>query len=165
MRKVKKVLISVMALLVVFAVVPVMAAPATKTPFAAASFVPRSVSLGKGWITEGGIQQVKGAISEGDVTGDISGSMWIASYETVNLNTGKGNNHGKFVLTVDGGTFEGSFRSVVRPLGFSCTFAGQGTGICRGLKIMGSHEGVLTVVDTTPVVIMTLEGIILSQHG
>jgi len=110
---------SVMVLLVLFVVTPVMAAPATKTLFTAeASFVPGSISTGKGWITKDGIQHVKGAISEGNITGDISGTMWLMSDETVDLNTGEGANHGKFVLTVDGGTFEGSFQSKVTPFGF-----------------------------------------------
>lgn len=162
----KKALMPVMVLLVLFAVAPVMAAPATKTLFTAeASFIPGSISTGRGWITEDGIQHVKGAISEGTVTGGMSGTFWIMSDEVVDLNTGDGANHGKFVLTINGGTFEGSFQSIVYMYTFSGTFVGHGTGVYEGQKIMGSHEGELIVVDTLPIVEMVLEGIILSPKG
>lgn len=161
----KKVLMPILALLVLFAVTPAVAAPATKTLFTAeASFIPGSISPGKGWVTKGGIQHIKGATSEGTVTGDISGTMLLVSDETMNLNTGKGTNHGRFVLTVDGGTFEGSFQSIVTLHVFSGTFIGHGTGTYEGQKIMGSHQGELTV-DAIPVVEMVLDGIILLPKG
>ncbi len=149
-----------------FVVAPTIAEPATKTPFTAeASFVPGNISLGKVWITKGNVQHVMGAESDGTVTGDISGTMWLVSYETVNLETGDGVNHGKFVLTVDEGAFEGSFRSVVTPDGFSGTFVGHSTGMYKEQKMLGSYEGELTIVDAVPVVEMVLEGIILSPKG
>ena len=168
----KKVLIPVIALLVLFAVAPVIAAPATKTPFTAeTSFIPGNISPGEVWITKDGIRHVKGAISEAPVTGDISGTMWLVSAETIDLNTGEGAVHGKFVLTVDGGTFEGSFQSVFTPLSpgqlrISGTFTGQGTGTYEGQKIMVSSEGKLILPPPLPPVVeILLEGIILSPKG
>jgi len=167
----KKVLLPVMALLVLFAVAPAIATPATKTLFTAeASFVPGNISQGEVWITQDGIRHVKGAISKAPVTGDISGTMWLVSAETIDLNTGEGSNHGRFVITVDGGTFEGSFQSAftllspgqLRILG---TFVGQGTGTCEGQKIMASCEGKLILPPPLPVVEIELKGIILSPQG
>ncbi len=159
----------VMALLMLFAVAPVMAAPATKTLFTAeARFVPGNISQGEVWITKDGIRHVKGAISEAPVTGDISGTMWLVSVETIDLNTGEGSNHGRFVTTVDGGTFEGSFQSAFTPLSpgqlrISGTFVGQGTGTYEGQKIMASSKGKLILSpQLPPVVEIVLEGIILS---
>lgn len=162
----KKLMAAIIALLVLLMATPVMAAPATKTPFrAAGSFIPGIIDTGKVWITKDGIQHVKGAISEGTVSGDISGTFRLVSYETVNLNTGDGTNHGKFTLIVNGeDTFEGSFQSTVTMNTFSGTFVGRGTGMYRGQKIMGSHEGEL-VMDTIPVVEIVLEGIRLIPKG
>ena len=110
----KKVLIPVMALLVLFAVAPVMAAPATKTPFTAeASFLFGNVSPGTEWTTDDGIYHLKGAVSSGSFTAisgpDISGTLMIGHSLVIDTNTGLGDCHGKFVLAVEGvGTFEGS---------------------------------------------------------
>ncbi|MFB0567835.1 MAG: hypothetical protein ACETVM_04560 [Candidatus Bathyarchaeia archaeon] len=165
----KKVLLPVMALLMLFAAAPVIAAPATKTLFATeARFVPGNISQGEVWITKDGIRHVKGAISEASVTGDILGTMWLVSAETIDLNTGEGSNHGTFVFTVDEGTFEGSFQSAFTPLSpgqlrISGTFVGQGTGIYEGQKIMASSEGKLTLPPPLPPVVeIVLKGIILS---
>lgn len=141
------------------------AAPATKTPFTAeASFVPGNISLGQAWVTNGSIQHVKGAESEGTVTGDLSGTSWMWSFETVNLKTGKGVNHGKFSLNLDEGTFEGRWRGKITPEGFSVKYVGHGTGTYKGQKMMGSATGEV-ILDTPPIVEMVLEGIILSPKG
>ena len=63
----KGILIPLVALLMLFAVTPVMAAPATKTPFTAeASYVFGNISPGIEW-GAGGIYHVKGAISSDGV--------------------------------------------------------------------------------------------------
>lgn len=162
--KVKTVLMPVTALLLLFVVAPVMAAPATKTPLTAeAKFISGNVSPGRMWTTGGNIVQVKGAISAGTVIGDISGGILFVSDETLDMNTGKAVNHGKFVMTVVGGTFEGSFRGMGIGSSFSGTFVGQGTGTREGQKLMGSFEGTVTYVGVIPNVEMTIEGIILSH--
>jgi hypothetical protein len=168
---VKKILIPVMALLVLFIITPVLATPATKTPFTAVlSFVP--VSPGKQWITEDGISHVKGGIFEGTVTGisgpDISGTMWMSVDETVDLNTGEGSLHGKWTITAIGGTFEGSAVGVITPTSpttsyMSGTFIGHGAGDYEGQKIKGSFEGDV-IVDVYPIE-LDMEGIILSPKG
>jgi len=163
---VKKVLIPVMALLVLFVVAPVMAAPATKTPFTATitlTFLPTENE----WITEDGIYHVKEQVAKGAVTGDVSGDMLLVRHMTLDLNTGEGSCHGKFVVTVDGGTFEGSEQSTITnyaagPDGISGTLVAHGTGMYKGLKMMGSFEGGLIGADTMQAI---LEGIILSPKG
>ncbi len=168
----KKALLPVMALSLLFAVTSVMAAPATKTQFTTeASFVPGNISIGEVWITKDGIRHVKGATSFTFVTGDISGTMWLVSSETIDLNTGEGTNHGEFVLTVNSGTFEGSFQGEFSPqspgqLAISGTFVGQGSGIYDRQMIMASSKGRLILPEPgPPVVEIVLEGTILSPKG
>jgi hypothetical protein len=151
-----------MALLVLLAVAPVMA-PATKTPVTAhVVFITGNVSPGKMWTTEDNILQVRESISTGNVTGDITGTVQFVMGQTLDMNTGLGVNHGKFVITVaGGGTYEGSFRSALVGLSFTGTFVGQGTGPLEGQKIMGSYEGQITLVDSLHLVHMNIEGVIL----
>jgi len=158
----KKVLMPVMALIVLFAIAPVMA-PATKTPFTAqATFISGNVSPGKMWTTKGNITHIKGSISSGNVTGGLSGTVLVVTDEALDLNTGMGVLHGKFVLTVVGGTFKGSFRGLVTGgIHLSGTVVAQGTGAVEGKKLMGSFEGEAILVKVT----LMLEGMILSPKG
>jgi len=154
-------------------IAPVIAAPATKTPFIAeASFVP--ISPGKQWITKDGISHVKGGISEGTITSisgpDISGAIWMSVDETVDLNTGEGSLHGKWTITAmaDSYTFEGSAAGVITSTSpttshLSGTFIGHGTGAYEGQKIMGSFESEVTM-GVYPIE-LNMEGIILSPKG
>jgi len=161
--KVKRVLIPVTVLLVLFAVAPVMAAPATKTPFTAeAHFITGNVDPGETRTTKGNIVQIRNSTSTGTVTGDISGTLLFVQDQTLDMNTGLGVNHGKFVITVVGGTYEGSFRSMFTGLSFTGTFVAQGTGTVEGQILMGSYEGQITIVDTSHHVQMTIDGVILS---
>jgi hypothetical protein len=158
----KKVLMPFMVLLVLFAVAPVMAAPATKMPYTA------DVSLvlnppGKNWTTKGGILQVRGLIAEGNFSSTelniTNANMWKKLDYTLNMNTGKGTMHGKFILTVDGaGTFEGSFRDKITDFThLAGTVVGQGAGAFAGWKTMGIWYG--DIIDGT--VENVLEAIIL----
>lgn len=161
----KKVLMPVMALMVLFAIAPVLGR-ATKTPFTAqVTFISGSVSPGKMWTTKGNITHVKGSISSGNVTGGLTGTVLLVTDEALDLNTGMGVVHGKFVLTVAGGTFKGSSRGLVTGgTHFSGTFVAQGTGAVEGKKLMGSFEG--EVIQAIPVkVTLMLEGMILSPKG
>ena len=171
----KRILIPLVVLLVLFIATPVIAAPATKTPFTAeASLVLGNISQGKQWITEDGISHVKGAISEGTLTStsgpDISGTIRMTTTESVDLNTGEGSLHGKWTITAmpDSYTFEGSAVAVMTPTSpttshISGTFIGHGTGDYDGQKIKGSFEADVTI--GIPQVEMDLEGILLSPKG
>jgi hypothetical protein len=74
-------------LLMLFAAAPVMAAPATKTLFTAkVRFAPGNIKPGEEWVTMDGIYYVKGQVSEGNVTGDILGTLLIVCHATLDLN-------------------------------------------------------------------------------
>lgn len=165
-KKMKKaVLILLVALALLFTAVPMAAAPATKTPFTAqATLIP--TSPGKIWITSDGVQQVKGAIAEGTVTGDLTGSLAIIQGATLDLNTGEGFMHGKFTITTAEGTFQGSFTGVITGYFYTSGQAvGHGTGAYEAQKIMGAFNGYQTMIDDVPTTILALEGLILSPHG
>ena len=162
----RKVLLPVMVLLVLFAVAPVLAAPAVKMPYTA------NVSLvitdpGESWTTRGDILQVRGLIAIGTFNsadlGIVDATMWKTLDYTLNTNTGKGTMHGKFVLTVDGaGTFEGSFRDkITDSTHLAGTVVGQGTGAFAGWKTMGIWYG--DIIDGT--VENVLEAIILMPQA
>ena len=162
--KVKRILIPLIALLVLFAVAPVMAAPATKTPFTThVTFITGNVSPREMWTTQGNILQIKESTSAGNVSGDISGTVLLTMDETLDLNTGLGVNHGKFVITLTGGTYEGSSRSMFTDLSFSGTFIAHGSGSVERQVLMGSFEGVITIVDSLHLVNVVFEGVILSS--
>jgi len=162
----KKVLMPAMALLVLVIVAPVMAAPAAKIPYTADVRL-EITSQGEGWTTEGGILHVKGLIAEGSFDsaglGIFDATMWKKLDYTLNMITGEGTMHGKFVLTVDGmGTFEGSFRDKITDFThLSGTVVGQGTGGFAGWKTMGTWYG--DIIDGT--IENVLEAIILSPKG
>ena len=171
----KKALIPVMALLVLFVVTPVMAAPAAKIPFTSeVSLGFGSVSFGKEWTTEDGIYHFKGAISEGtadihSILGDMSGTMIMVHDLALDMNTGHGQCHGKFVLTVDGmGTFEGSehgTHTITNGHYIAGGLVAKGTGMFEGLNMMASYEGEIFTVDTQQIVVAEMEGILLSPTG
>jgi len=168
----KKVLIPVIALLVLFAVTPVMAAPATKIPFTAeASLGFGNVSLGKEWTTDDGIYHFKGAVSTGDISihsvlGDMIGTMMMVHDLALDLNTGLGDCHGKFVITVVGvGTFEGSehgAHTITDQHHIAGMLLAHGTDGFAGLKMTASYEGEIITVDTQQVVVAEIEGMLLS---
>lgn len=173
----KTILMFTVALLVLFAVTPVMAAPATKTPFTAeASLVFGNISPGIEWQTADGIYHIKGAISSGIVTSisgpDISGTVRAVTSLAINTTSGLGECHNKVVLTVEGvGTFEGSRNAthMIIPIPdppyvkdvFSGSFVLHGTGEFKGLKMIGSDEG----EEIGGFMEMALEGIIVSPKG
>jgi hypothetical protein len=162
----KKVLIPVMVLLVLFAVAPVMAAPAAKIPYTA-NVKLDIISIDKVWTTKRGIQQVRGLIAEGFFNstelGIVNANMWKKLDYTLNTITGKGTMHGKFVLTVGvAGTIEGSFRDkITDSTHLAGTVVGQGTGAFAGWKTMGIWYG--DIIDGT--VENVLEAIILMPKG
>jgi hypothetical protein len=163
----KKILLPIMALLVLFAVAPVMAPPAAKTTYTADVDLD-ILSLDEEWTTEGGILHVKGVIAEGPFDSEDLGieeaTMEKKFDYTVNTNTGKGTLHGKFVLTVGTiGTLEGSFRGKITDgTHLSGTVVGHGTEGFEGVKTMGLWEG--DIVGGT-LIENELEAILLSPKG
>lgn len=161
----KAVSILLVSLAVFFVSTPLVAAPATKTPFEG-EMTTVLVYPGKVWITADGIEQVKGAVAEGSITGDISGSVTVTEDETLDLNTGLGYVHGKVVITTADGTFEGSFVALITGYYYvQGKGVGQGTGAYEGQKMMAWFEGHSEMVDGVPTTTSTVEGIILSPHS
>ena len=147
----KKVMIPVIALLVLFAVTPVMAEPATKISFTGSASVGfGNVSPGKEWITNDGVYHVKGAVSQGEaevhsVLGTMAGIIIMVHDLALDLNSGLGDCHGKVVIAIPGvGTFEGSEHGshMVTDRHFiSGDLVARGTGGFDGLMMKGSYEG------------------------
>ncbi len=161
----KAVLVLFVSLVLFFVSTPLVAAPAVKTPLTA-EMTTMLVDPGKVWITADNIQQVKGAMAEGSITGDISGSIAITEDETLDLNTGEGCAHGRVVLTTADGTFEGHFVAVITDYYYVQGKAvGKGTGVYEGQKMMAWFEGHTEMVDSVPTTFSDVEGIILSPHG
>ena len=160
----KKVLMPLMVLLVLFAVAPVMAAPATKTAYTA-DVILTIIDPGETWTTEGGILHVKGLIAQGSFDsadlGIVDATMWKKLDYSLNTITGKGTMHGKFVLTVNGGTIEGSFRDkITDSTHLAGTVVGQGTGGFAGWKTMGTWYGDI-IVDGPTTIVNVLDAILL----
>ncbi len=172
----KIILMFTVALLVLFVVPPVMAAPATKIPFTAEAGIGfGNVSPGTEWITADGIYHFKEAISTGNVSihlgsMDMVGTMRMVHSLALDLNTGLGDCHGKFVITVFGvvGTFEGSehgTHTVTDQHHISGGMVAHGTGVFDGFKMMASYEGEIVTIDTRQVVLADMEGILLLPKG
>jgi hypothetical protein len=166
MKMKKKILMPVIALLALFVVAPVTAAPAAKIPYTADVSL-EITSQGEYWTTEGGLLHVRGLIAEGLFNsadlGIVDATMWKKLDYTLNTVTGEGTMHGKFVLTVgEAGTFEGSFRDRITDFThLSGTVVGQGTGAFAGWKTMGIWYG--DIIDGT--IENVLEAMILSPKG
>lgn len=119
--------------LLVFSMITTAMASAIEFPVSG-SFTGSPIAPGESWITEDGILHVKGAEGWGPTIGDLPGEMWFTLNVAIDLNTGFGAMHGKWVSTDDHGTFEGTWRTenwgVVY---FEGTAVGQGTGGYEGM--------------------------------
>ncbi len=146
------------------------AAPKDKPPRAEKTTFTSRIILGAGvasqgeqMITETGILYVKDAISTGYIEADpdspISGSIWTVLSGSIDLNTMLGSFNGKWIITNEEGTFEGSVVGIVEVAIVSGKFVGHGTGDFEGQKIRGSFEGTVNnyIVD------LTLQGILTSK--
>lgn len=128
----KVVLMPLMALVVLLMITPVMA-PATKTP-ASGSLTASGTAPGEARITKDGILHIKDAEGAGPVVGDLPGYMVFTFSAAVDLSTGLGSAHGKWVFSDDYGTFEGAWRVDVTGVVFIDGSAiGQGTGAYEGM--------------------------------
>ena len=161
----RKILIPVMALLVLFVVAPVTTAPATKTPYTANVRL-QITDPGKAWTTKGDILHVKGLIAEGlfnsSELGIVNAAMWKKLDFTLDTITGNGTMHGRFVLAVEAGTLEGSFRDkITDSTHLAGTVVGQGTGAFEGVKTIGTWEGDIMGTE----IVNVLDAILLSPRG
>ena len=103
------------------------------------------VYLGDQEIDDAGILHVKDAISTGKISSQGSP---ISGFEiktrlsgALDLNTYLGSYHGKWIITGQGGTFEGTINGKVAVTVISGNFVGQGTGDFEGQKMKGTFEG------------------------
>ncbi len=102
----------------------------------------------------------------------MSGTMTMIHDLALGLNTGLGECHGKFVITivVDTivvGTFEGSehgTHTITDHHHISGKLVAKGTGMFDGMKMMGSYEGEIITVDMQQVAVAEIVGILLSPH-
>lgn len=135
----KAVLASTMALLVVSLITQVMASTATVFEVVG-SYTGSATVPGEVWVTEDGILHVKGGEGFGPVSGDLPGEMWFSLSGAIDLNTGFGSMHGKWVFTDDHGTFEGSYRAE----NYGVVYYDDGSA---GGKGTGGYEGMVYRVD------------------
>jgi hypothetical protein len=167
----KKVLIPVMALLVLFAVTPVMA-PATKTPVSGSFLGSADPDVpGRVWTSEEGILQIRGAEGAGVTTGDIPGIMTFTLNAAIDMSTGEGRAWGTYVSTDDyGNTFEGIWLvSVTGYVNIEGIGVGHGTGAYEGMLFKSSFWGVNLYLGGLPPEVpngvwFDFVGIILSPH-
>jgi hypothetical protein len=95
------------------------------------------------------------------------GIMRMVHDLALDLNTGLGHCHGKFVITILGvdGAFEGSehgTHTVSDSHYISGGLVAHGTGVFEGFKMKGSYEGEIIIIDTRQVVLADIEGILLA---
>ncbi len=132
------VLMLAMVLLVLCAIAPVMAS-ATKTSVSG-SLTASATAPGETWITEEGVLHIKDAEGAGPTVGDLPGYMEFTFSAAVDLNTGLGSAHGKWVLQDYQGTMEGTWRVDVSGVVYI-----QGSAIGQGT---GGYEGMVFKVDS-----------------
>jgi hypothetical protein len=118
----------------------------------------RTADTGDQVITETGILHIKDAILEGTVEADppspLSGDVRAILSGTWDWNMLGGSFTGKWVITTDHGTYEGSVVGSVAVIHISGKFVGRGTNALAGQKMTGSFGG--TVSDY--IVVLTLQG-------
>ena len=104
-----------------------------------------NIYLGNQEIDDAGILHVQGALSTGKIS---SGGSPISGFEIqtslsgiLDLNTYLGSYHGQWMITGQGGTFEGTINGKVEVTIISGNFVGHGTGDFESQKIKGIFEG------------------------
>ena len=162
-----KVLILVMALLV-FSMITTVMAPAIRIDVS--GYYWGSAELpGESWITKDGILHVRGAVGVGPLSGDIPGIMTFTLNAEIDLNTGVGVMHGKYVSDHGDGNFEGTYRTEnTGVVNYEGTAIAQGTGAYEGMVMRTSFWGYNLYLGgyTGPDgVYFDFVGTILSPHG
>lgn len=154
--------ISIVLLLALLLIGPVMAAP-KKTTFTNRVIISAGGSSQGEQMITAGILYVKNAVSIGYIEADsnspISGSVWTRLSGSVDLNTMLGSFNGKWSVTNERGTFNGSVVGIITVATVSGKFVGQGIGGFDGQKIQGSFEGTVN----NYVVTLILQGILTSK--
>jgi len=142
-RNVRKVvLIPVMALAVLLMITPTMA-PATKT-IVAGEFFGYLIDPGTQWISEEGIVQIRDAVGNGTMTGDLPGMMTFIINAAFDPTTGTAKAWGKYVSTDNyGNTFEGNFLATISYWGnhIEGSSEGHGTGAYEGMILKNKYSG------------------------
>jgi hypothetical protein len=163
----KKILIPVMALLV-FSMITTVMAPAIEIPVSG-FYIGSATWPGKSWMTKDGILHVKGAVGEGPISGDVPGTMVFTLNAEIDLNTGVGVMHGKYVSYHEYGDFEGTYRTENTGVVFyEGTAIAKGTGAYEGMVMRTSFWGYNLYLGGyigPDGVYFDYEAIILSPHG
>jgi hypothetical protein len=167
---VKKVLMLVIGILVLWMITPAMAPPVIEFPVSGYYWGSADPDApGKLWITEDGILHIKGAVGEGPLSGDIPGTMMFTLNAEIDLNTGVGVMHGKYVAYAEYGDFEGTYRTEnTGVVNYEGTAVAQGTDAYEGMVMRTSFWGynLYLMGYTGPDgVYFDYEAIILSSHG
>ena len=104
-----------------------------------------NVYLGSQQISESGILSVQNGFSAGKIN---SGDSPISGFDiqtslsgTYDLNSYEGNYHGQWIITGEGGFFEGIITGKVSVASISGKFTGSGVGEFENQKIKGVFEG------------------------
>jgi hypothetical protein len=117
-KSLKKAFTPLVALLVLLLIAPAMATPKTKSPFTSkVNLFAGNISMGQQQITQDGIMYVDREISTGTISSvsepAISGLLLTKLGGVGDQNAGQGSFHGKFRISNDVGTFEGSVVGVI----------------------------------------------------
>ncbi len=150
-------------LLATITVTPVMAA--TKEEYSAHHVVDL-IDPGTIWVTDGGIQHVRGAYWRGTNEGTLGTGTIEIWYNQISLNlvTGEGTYSGKFTITIPGeGTVSGSGRGVITEFAYSYGTweVTHCTGAFEGSKTMGSASAVFSSATEF---VMDCEGVTILAH-
>lgn len=114
-----------------------------------------SPNAGEQALAENNILYVKDGILGGSIVvnedSPLSGDVWAKLSGSLDTNTLFGSFDGKWTITNENGTFEGSVVGVISIAQISGRFVGHGTQDLQGQKIKGTFEGTVTnyVVDMT----------------
>ena len=151
----KKVLISTIALFVIALTLALPVRAKTVEPYES-HIEMELIDPGKMWFSEEGIMHMTGSYWAGTEEVSVPSGLGTATFEewynhlSVDPITGEGTLSAKWRLTFPGGTIEGSARGkITEGYLLSGTFVGtHGSGDFKGVKKMGSFEGMLTSETT-----------------
>jgi len=134
-----KALIPLLALLVLFAVTPVLAAPSVKEPFQATTLSGETIDPGTFWLAGLWTVHLRGLEVLAPMTGDIEGVLKLTENANMNTLVNQMNIQVKGVIYV--GSDEAylvSANAKMTSQGLTGTFVFQGVGSCKGIHITGT---------------------------
>ncbi len=161
----RRVLMSTMALLVL-TIMLALPARAKTVELYESHIEMELIDPGMMWFSEEGIMHMRGAYWSGTEEVIVPDGLGTAIFEewynhlSLDPTTGEGTLNAKWRLTFPGGTIEGSARGkITEGYLLSGTFVGtHGSGDFKGVKKMGSFEGMLTSETTA---VAEISGIIV----